>query len=50
MVALDGISYVERDVDMEVRTDAAEAGVEAEEDDAQVGEHAPHDDQVVEVR
>lgn len=31
------------------RTDTAEAGVEAEEDHAEVGEHAAHDDQVVQV-
>lgn len=33
-----------------VHTDAAEAGVEAEEDDAQVREHASNDDQVIQMR
>ena len=37
------------DVSPEVRTDAAKAGVEAEEDDAQVRQHTPYDDQVVQV-
>lgn len=36
--------------DLMLRTDAAEAGVKAEEDNAQVSEHAANDDQIIQMR